>query len=187
MKRFVDQVAKALADCLEPWLTESVWIDKDRLHAGDLIDDALAGALCRSVCMIVLYSPTYQHHKYCLRELKAMQILQERRMRMLERSFGRDRGLIIPLVLRGTKEDLPEDIRHVHFGDFSTFSLHNDKLADNPLFVAKIDEIARFIYEMHTCFQQVDCNPCADCGSFQLPPESDVEPWQLRSRAVMPF
>lgn len=171
---FVNQVRDALTDELGGLLTEfKIYIDKERLQPGYLYDNALAGAICRSMCMLVIYSPPYQESRYCQRELMGMQILQDRRLRLLEATVARERGLIIPVVLRGWG-NLPSNIRHAQASDFSTFSLSTTELRHNGEFTPKFRTIATYIAELRDCFKRVNVNPCADCESFELPPESDV-------------
>lgn len=186
MQRVVTELEEALRSSLAQLIPEPPYIDQSRLKPGYRFNEALAGAICRSFCMIVIYSPIYGFHKYCLRELRAMQILQAKRMSMLGSTFERDRGLIIPLILRG-KENLPEYIRDIHYCDFSKFDLASRRISSDRGYLNQIEEIATFIEKLRNCFVTATSNPCADCESFQLPPESEVEAWQPPGRTVLPF
>lgn len=75
MKSFIEQLKKALNNYLEPLLDEEVYIDVDRLEPGYHYNEALAKAICQSICMIVVYSPKYERHSYCLREYQAMECM----------------------------------------------------------------------------------------------------------------
>src|SRR5689334_16819835 len=81
MRQFINDLEQALKAYIEPWLVEEVYIDRDRLLPGYEYNEALAHAICQSVCMIVVYSPTYQDSSYCLREYAAMERLEEKRRR----------------------------------------------------------------------------------------------------------
>src|SRR5688500_16106433 len=70
-----------------------LWFDQV-LTGGRRIEEAIGAGLCKSACMIMLYTPLYfdEEHVYCARELKAMQDLEEERLRTLQdKSFGLDR------------------------------------------------------------------------------------------------
>src|SRR3954447_18759174 len=85
MKGFMDQLKRALKAELEPLLDEEVYIDDERLKPGSLYNEALASAICESICMIVVYSPRYERHEYCRREFAAMESLEQPRKQMLGR------------------------------------------------------------------------------------------------------
>jgi len=180
MTRFIEELREALEASLEPVLVEKVFIDEARLKPGYLYNEVLASAICRSLCMVVVYSPIYERHPYCLREYRAMEILQEQRMEMLQSSLGRRAGLIVPILLRGKVADLPQKIKeHIHFCDFSKFTTASPKIRRNRAYVEKIELIAEYIYELYQDFEKVNCDPCRDCGIFSLPAESEVAPWRI--------
>ena len=54
-----------------------VFVDWRRLQGGYFFNATLAHALCQSVCMLVVYTPTYFSlvHPYCAREYRAMEAL----------------------------------------------------------------------------------------------------------------
>ncbi len=102
VKNFIDQFKAALKAYLEPWMDEEVFVDVDRLKAGFKYNEALAEAICQSVCMIVVYSPVYERRPYCGREYEAMERLEKQRLAHLAGAAGAGfNGLIIPVVLRG--------------------------------------------------------------------------------------
>lgn len=177
VKGFIDQFKAALKAYLEPFMDEGVYVDVDRLKAGFKYDEALAQAICQSVCMVVVYSPVYERRSYCGREYAAMEWLEAKR---LARLAGADasRGLIIPVVLRGF-EQLPARIQQGRQAiDFSHFTLATQEMSRNPDFVERIQEIAQQIYAHFTAFSAAGDDPCQDCLAFSLPVESDVAPWR---------
>src|SRR4051812_35751103 len=101
MRRFIDELTRALKNCIDPYLDEEVYIDQERLQPGFSYNEALAMAICQSLCMIVVYVPKYERHPYCLREFRAMEILEERRFRLLSEQSRRHRRMIIPVLFRG--------------------------------------------------------------------------------------
>jgi hypothetical protein len=177
MASFIEQLKSALDAYLDPLLDEQVYIDRQRLQPGYRYNEELAKAICQSVCMVVVYSPKYERHEYCVREYEAMVKLEESRRTMLGPA-GRGRGFIIPVILRGG-DDIPPRIReHVHYTDFSRFTLATPRLASNPEYVGEIQKIAQVIYDHYRAFADRGANPCADCEAFALPSPSAVAGWR---------
>src|SRR5713101_965974 len=106
VKGFMDQLKAALKSELEPLLDEQVYIDEERLKPGYSYNEELAKAICQSVCMIVVYSPKYERHEYCVREFEGMEQLEKQRRHLLGAAGDDARGFIIPIVLRGD-DDVP--------------------------------------------------------------------------------
>jgi hypothetical protein len=168
MQQFIKELTDALKNYIEPYLGEPVFIDEERLKPGYLFNPALAEALCQSVCMIVVYSPTYEDRPYCLREYAAMEELQERRFRMMGRTIG-ERGMIIPIVFRG-EEFIPPKLKgHIHYADFSRFTLAETGIKNSPPYINKIEDIARHIRRLYDDLNGLAADPCEDCGSFVIP------------------
>ncbi|MBI5471565.1 MAG: toll/interleukin-1 receptor domain-containing protein [Ignavibacteriae bacterium] len=186
---FIEQLKTSLKACLEPYFDtdECVYIDEDRLKSGALYNTGLADAICRSMSMIVVYMPKYEHHSYCLREYTAMERLEAERFKLSGNGAAQDRGMIIPILFRGRADDLPERIRkHRHFCDFSKFTTATSDILKNEEFVRKIEEIASYIYDLSKEFDSLAANPCSNCSSFQLPAETEVKPWH-ETIPVTPF
>lgn len=178
LKGFMDQLKAALKAELEPLLDESVYIDEERLKPGYRYNEALATAICESICMIVVYSPTYERHEYCLREFEGMERLETQRRRLLGLEENDPRGFIIPIVLRGF-DQLPDRIKkRTQCVDFSRFSLAMPDILRNPLYVEKIQEIAKVIHEQYQQFTNVSSDPCLACAGFQLPARPEVTAWR---------
>jgi hypothetical protein len=178
VKGFIDQLKAALKSELEPLLDEGVYIDEERLKPGFKYNEALAKAICQSICMVVVYSPKYTRHEYCVREFEGMEKLEQQRLKLLGASSGDERGFIIPIVLRGGDE-VPERItRNRHYANFSHFSLASPDIVRNPEYIAEIRKIADVIYERYKAFTHTSTDPCTICSSFSLPPAAEVVAWR---------
>jgi hypothetical protein len=177
IKGFIDQLKKALKAELETLLDEEVFIDEERLKPGYEYNEELARAICESVCMVVVYSPRYVRHDYCVREYEAMRRLEERRRALLGPA-AHGRGFIIPIILRGDADILARARRDKHYADFSRFTLATPDISRNPEYVDEIRRIAGVIYEQYALFRNAGSDPCASCLDFRLPPASDVEAWR---------
>jgi hypothetical protein len=191
-EQFILGLAAALRNELALMVEEDIYIDSERMRGGTLFNPALAHALCKSVCMVVVYTPTYFSlaHSYCAREYRAMEKLEELRLSRLSDQQGRECGLIIPIILRGL-ESLPAAIRaHRHWYTFERFSLTSREIARNRQFEERIREIAAVIYARKASLtpwaDEVTCN----CNTFTFPTEDEVRPWlegMIPSRTAFPF
>jgi len=192
MTRFIDELKHALESSIEPYLDEEVYIDVERLGPGYRYNEALAQAICRSVCMVTVLMPKYFSHDYCLRELAAMKRLEEQRFQTMGAMMRHGEGLIIPIILRGKRQDLPPEIRdHVHCCDFSRYSTAiAPRLSQNPDFQPEIDRIAEFIYGLYRRFQAAGDKIQLDCGAFSLPDAQEAQalfPLDLPDASPRPF
>lgn len=179
---FVAQFVKALQDELDAVMDEKVYIDVERLRPGYAYNDELRFAICRSACMVVIYSPKYELHPYCGREYEAMERLEAKRLALLGAS-GPERSLIIPVVLRGANSLPPRIAGRRQYVDFSRFSLATPELARNPEYIDKIRQIAEVVQAHCEAFDGAGGDPCAACGEFQLPSAAEVAPWRVAAAA----
>jgi hypothetical protein len=160
------------------------------MRGGQFIDDSIAEAICRSVCMILVYTPNYPRHEYCRREYAAMKILEAARLPKIQ-PLVRDaaklskQGLIIPIVLRGW-ERLPGRIGGLQSYDFSQYRMNTSSLGRNKAFVPHIESIAETIEDLLLAFESLEDDPCADCGRFTIPAADEAQPWTDLSRPL-PF
>ncbi len=190
MERIITDLSTALANELEAWLDLEVYVDRERLQGGVLYNEALAQALCESVCMIVIFTPTYfsKTHSYCAREYKAMEKLETARLHALGQQTDPKHGLIIPIVFRGA-EALPDDIKERrHYYKFDDFLLSDVEISKHPAYAPKIREIARTIYDHHQRLSTLPTDLCQHCRQFTLPSEADILPWlETVQGSVTPF
>lgn len=176
MRSFVEQLVEALDSSLDPYLKQKAWIDKARLEAGHLYNEAIAHDLCESVCLVAVLVPRYFESDYCRREIEAMSRIEAQRFDRLGAPPG-NRGLIIPILLRGAGDDLPEPIRgHRHYCDFSDFTTANARIVRNRAFNEKIEGIARFVFELHKSLAGAAPAP-GECDGFSLPSSAEAARW----------
>jgi hypothetical protein len=181
VQRIVNDLYDALCSELEAQFgRDAVYLDRDRLQGGDFYNEALATALCQSVCMIVVFTPAYfdHEHTYCTREYKAMERLETERLRLLPPAY-RKHGLIIPIVFRGEKyfpQELKESRQYHNFGDFL---LCDPEIWRHPHYASKIKEIADYIADRCSEFRALarQDDPCSCCEEFTLPTEEEISPW----------
>lgn len=187
---FINQLQKALTDeialhigappCSDKAL---LCIDRTLLQPGFLFHKALAQAICNSECMIVVYSPVYDGHDYCRQEFEGMKLLEQERRKRLGREWPQECGMIIPIILRGKEDDLPDVIKayRQYCTDFRQFRLGDPPIGENIKYRDSIAQIVNVIYENHKKFEKAKAagiDLCDSCNSFSLPPLNEIPPWQ---------
>jgi len=180
-----DDIYDALSGELELLLdvnVREVFLDRKRVDRPDYFDPALARALCRSVCMVMLYSPPYfsLSHTYCAREYWAMKKLEERRLNLLPQE--RRHALIIPIILRG-EERFPTTILNGQGSyNFKGLKQGSRKITRPRHYYDDINEIGQYIADRYWDFAALsDENEiCQDCEKFLLPNDEEIEPWLTR-------
>jgi len=143
-----------------------LWFDQV-LTGGRRIDEAIGAGICKSACMIMVYTPLYfdEEHVYCARELKAMQELEVERLKTLpDKSFG----LIIPVILRGEKR-FPEAMKKGKFYDFTKFLFNSPSEKLREKYAAQIQEIAQYILDRCDSLEAAEKDPTHNCDAFPLP------------------
>jgi len=178
-EKFIGDLCTALRNELTVLIDEDLFVDRERMRGGVFFNPALARALCKSVCMLVVYTPTYfsKVHLYCAREYRAMEDLEQRRLAKLKKSLSSECGLIIPIVLRG-ETSLPMKIKAArHYYSFERFSLTSRELAKNRQFEELVREIATVIHQRKQMFDVLGEDLTGDCDDFEFPSEDDIRPW----------
>ena len=185
VQRFVKDLAQGLSYELAPLLDLGVFVDESDLVAGAHFEQMIADAMCRSVCMIVVFTPTYfsEFNPYCAREFRAMEQIETKRMSHLGQK--RDgRGLIIWVVLRGA-DQLPKEImKHRQFLNFDSYMLGDNIVYRSPGFQKSIRTLAEYIRDRYHEFEQHRLDLDKECEGFRLPSTEEARDW-LRSSPAM--
>lgn len=185
-KRIIGDLTDALKNELEVTVGREPFVDVERLRGGDFIDPSIAEKLCKSACMVMVFTPVYfdESRPYCTREFQAMVRLETIRLNALAAS-ERQHGLIIPIAFRGF-DSIPDGIRRSRLCyDFSSFSLVDRKMSRHPRYAPEIRKIADYIAARYNALKALTEDPCRDCNAFALPTEAEIIDW-LRSVARPP-
>jgi hypothetical protein len=145
-----------------------IFLDNNFFMAGDWLEESIGSNLCKSACMILLYTPLYfdTEHVYCARELKAMQELEEQRLKHLPK---KGKGLIIPVILRGEKK-FPDVLKAQRYcSDFSLVDFNDPVKTIRTKYKKKIREIADYIIERCDELKAITHKISHDCDNYQLP------------------
>jgi hypothetical protein len=164
---FINDFVDGLEREIYSQTSKSIFVD-EYLEGGDWLDEKIGPNLCKSACMILFYTPLYfaTEHIYCARELKAMQDLEERRLRFLE---DKGKGLIIPIILRGKKK-FPLALQNQRkFYDFTDIEFNNPGDVFRAKFAKEIKEIAQYIVDRCDQLDEISHQLSHNCQAFRLP------------------
>jgi hypothetical protein len=170
---FVDDFVKGLEIEIGALTRKKVWIDKKFLKGGFRLDEEIGPDLCKSACMILLYTPLYfdAEHNYCARELKAMQDLEERRLATVK---DKGKGLIIPVVLRGEKR-FPATLSNQRlYYKFTDIEFNNPLDIIRVKYATEIREIAEYIVDRCEQLDEMAGKDPHDCEAYCLPSPDDA-------------
>jgi len=177
LNTFVSQVYDALESEMKAYFDfeQLVFLDFECLKPGEFLIPVFSKALCRSVAMIVVFTPNYfSHHKmFCASEFRGMVEIEENRNKLLA-TDGCD-SIIITVVLRGEKY-VPDYLKKRVFHDFSPFDLSQVEIKRHPEFNKKIREITEMIYSIYAKTLE-ECNKkpvnlLSGCETFKI---ADIE------------
>lgn len=166
MTEFLDSLVSALKSELEPYMDQPVFVDQERMRPGYRFNPALAHGLCASACWIPVYVPQFWKRDYCLRELKAMLDLESSRRNVLGDHLDPRISMIIPVILRGKREDLPAGLGDaVHCLTFDGFSTAEGDILRNSTYIAQVGEVAAYVNGIFGLGEELSC----DCSQFAIP------------------
>jgi hypothetical protein len=150
-----------------------VWIDYKRLEGGHQLDEEIGSKICKSACMILLYTPLYfdTEHTYCAQELKAMHDLECKRLAFLRE---KGRGLIIPVVLRGEKKIPPMLSKRVYY-NFTNIEFNNPNDIIHVKYSKQLRQIADYLAEQSEILDKVIDEIPHDCETFRLPSSEEAQ------------
>jgi hypothetical protein len=172
-QRFYEAFRRELAIQVDFYLPGmDVYLDTNRVRGGDFFNRELASALCSSVCMVMLFNPLYfdASNSYAAREYRAMVALEQQRLALLPAAGSR--GLIIPIVIRGSLPDAIKGERHFYSMDYVAAEDLRTQRARKALKLVADD-----IYQRHKAFRSALGDPFAMCKDFEFPSEGDIMEW----------
>jgi hypothetical protein len=175
---YVDHFVEELKAELELQVAHEVCRDIERIKGAEFYQEVLAASLCKSLCMVVLFWPTYfsREHTFCAREFKAMEALEEQRLKLLDDEAERKNGLIVIIALRSF-ELIPKSIRDKRIcKDFEKYTMFGDMRRD-PAFQKEVMDLSRYIADRVRIFLTLQADPFTDCEQFRLPAEQEILPW----------
>lgn len=168
--------------------------DTKRITGGYHPEKVISDALCKSVCMIMVYTKTYfdAPRLFCAREYFAMLDIQRRRFDAM--TNGRRKGhvgLVIPIEVRGKLPEWVKSQSNPH--DFTQFGT-TGRLADidtamdeiEDRFVKDIESICVTVRSLFDLFDEDACpNECLTSPpGFKFPTNRNVSAKLKRKRRI---
>jgi hypothetical protein len=162
-----------------------VFVDKKRLRPGDYLDDELAKQMCRSACMVLLFTPEYfdLEHPYCAREYLGMRRIEEARRLLLPAEYS-GKNLVIPVVVRGESR-VPDELKPTLCASLDDVLLSASDVKTKRV-VKRVREVAEAVFERIVAMRYAASDPSQNCGQFRFPTTAETEPW-LRNIAPPPL
>jgi hypothetical protein len=190
LRRMVEDLYEALSNEIECFFrSKKIFLDEKELIGGDRTE-TLAKSLCKSICMIVVFTPAYfdEEHTCCAREFKAMEKLEKARLKYLKKSELDKSGLIIPIIFRGKIDDLPMEIRKRQYYFFADFLLSSEHICKHDKYAGQITEIAERIHKIYKISAVSDDFPKSfeNCDKFRLPEEEEIKEWLGKRKTPKP-
>jgi len=184
-EKLIRHVVKAIEDHIQMYTHDHpVYFDKGRLVPGYQYDERLAEAICRSACMVVVYWPSYLESDYCLKEIRAMLEIEERRRARLGASLHGCR-LFIPVILRGKLEDLPEDVRkNCQYLDYKAQATKPDvNLGDDETMSEQLYAVAEYIKSLCDKMKGDRGGLFGGCGQYSFSEPGENAPTTVTAAA----
>jgi hypothetical protein len=176
VRTFVIQLKKQVALCM-PGVP--IFFDEQGLKVGDQYKGELAYQLCRSACMVLIFSPLYFdiHHHYCALEYKGMLEIERKR---LELGLGdlQHKGLIFPVVFRGL-DCLPQEIKDDrHYENFDFVVSESDFRRRHCQ--ERLKALSEEIWKCYRILHNARVFSSENCGGFCFPEKASIESWLNR-------
>ena len=187
---YTSAIIDELEQELDLLIEREIYLDRDRLRTGQIFEDVLATKICQSVCMLVLYWPTYFsiENPFCSREFKAMEALEAQRLQLLSDPEEKSNGLILVLAVRGFKTIPNEILKRRFCKDIEPFFRSPVSGRDNGAFQTVMSEVSQYIADRCQAFERLNTDPFTGCPDFRLPDERDIRDWIQGIRYVgQPF
>jgi hypothetical protein len=156
-----------------------IFLDQDSecLTEGDHLLNTFGQAICKSVCMIVIFTRHYldQKHLTCAAELEGMIRRLNDRCQKAGLPANQYNTWIATAVFR-EEERVPAILKEHLWYDFTGYANSSQPLRDNPTYQGYIKNLAKKIADFYEALDDSDSNAdfCADCDTFALlNPETD--------------
>jgi len=173
---FVQAIESKLAFMRAHTDTNVAFIDHKRLQPGYRWEPALAQALCRSRCMLLIYNEMYFSREYCVLEFQAMQDLEKKRV-------GQPvNAMIIPVIVqaaegRNREPLLPRELGQFQYEDFRSI-LNPRRQFENLRTLQKVQRISKRLNDLRGISQA----PTIDCETYNA-----LKPVMVNPPAEEPF
>jgi hypothetical protein len=177
-RRFAEKLRKDLIDELSTYFdAPQVFLDTSEIRTGHIWKRRISEALCRSVMLVAICTPTYfsRSHRYCGLEWTGMLRLGRRRLK------DNSETCVYSLIYR-KPEEMPGVFREVQFRDISDGALSRRYRTTGDYQKVR-DEILDRVRELAKKLKRRGAS--ADCAKYRLPGSSAFDDWRP-GRPVLP-
>ena len=146
-----------------------LFLDIYQLEGGTILNAKIGNGICKSVCYIPVFTRNYLSTKkmYCAAELMGILEMEEKRIKLLGWE-NEDRSFIFPVILRN-REKLPDILGENRiFYDFSDFTLSDEELKKNGVYVNKFKELANSIGDLYELMENQSEEILKECETFKI-------------------
>jgi TIR domain len=151
-----------------------IFLDQDKPDCwkeGDPLMQTFSNAVCKSVCMIVVFTPNYldKDHLTCAAELEGMLRRLDARCEKISIKTENSTNWIATVVLR-EPERVPEILKKNLYFDFTGYDNSSTILRDNEKYRKNIQTLAKSIADFWEVLDEnySNLNFCDDCATFAL-------------------
>jgi len=152
--------------------------DKDCLKEGDPLMPTISKAVCKSVCMIVIFTRHYLDEEFltCAAELEGMLRRLEHRCQKIGVSPEISTDWIATAIFR-EPDRVPAILKKNLYYDFTGYENSSTPLRDNPNYCNHIKTLAKEVADFWEKMAAHDppINFCDDCDTFALLDPSENE------------
>lgn len=179
LTRFTRTLAEEISDKAEAYLPDSVVRDTqgrniflDQYAFPNYVFNVatLSQGLCKSIVWIVLYSRNYLSGSlWCASELHGMSSLEALRLQLLNASANPDFGFVVPVIITGTKEEMPPFLKKNkhHIVDLSKIYIRKG-FPDADEFTDALTGLLDKIGRVQQAIIDGNVDICCDCVNFSL-------------------
>src|SRR6185436_8894624 len=168
-------------------LNKLVYLDFERNKVANDFNVNIARALCKSLCMIMIYNPVYfdETHTYCAREFKAMEELEGIRLKQLGNEFSHLKH-IVPIILKGEKQ-LPGYISNSRQCIKEFLDAPDDISFSKKIYHQAIIKIGDSVNDIYQAYRKKGINVWENCNDFKLPDEGNTKIWMKKNNLSYNF
>lgn len=174
---FIRELKEAFEDTISSYFVNDIKIfceDPDRRGNNNTLEERQQ-ALCRSVCMILVFSPPYFEENYCVSEYLAMKNLESHRIQTLG-EHNTILPLVIPVIYK--EGEFPRGLVRDHAVNFSRVALmRGDRIRiDNERHLEKLNQMGQYIHFLYRQFASSYLFD-NDCSNFSFPLGIETKQW----------
>ena len=174
--KLIDAIQKRLEHQLQFYVRSPLWRYDKNEAPGAAVHETLRARICESVCMVVLYVPSYELSDTCVWEFVAMEEVEGSRLKILIPPLDQEYRMVIPIIIKKRRtQPLPNWITSRNYIDLTEYVTPDQSplaALDDPRCIDKLERAAEAIGEVTRRLMNLDPDPCIGCPQ-RLPQPDD--------------